>query len=50
MYKKYKTVYKVLDDFDEVVKVMSYKPNDCFKYVKEKVLIVYISLLEDALF
>lgn len=48
--KRYKTIYKILDDFGDVIKVTSQKPSREYKYVKEKVLLFNISELGEALF
>ena len=48
--RRYKTIYKILDDFGGVIKVTSEKPSSEYKYVKEKVLMFDISELGEALF
>lgn len=48
--KKYKTSYVWLDDFNEAIKVTTYKPSSCYKYKIEKILLFDIVLLEEALF
>ena len=48
--RRYKTIYKILDDFGGVIKVTSEKPSSEYKYVKEKVLMFDLSDIEEALF
>lgn len=48
--KRYKTIYKILDDFEDVIKVTSEKPSSEYKYIKEKVLMFDLSELGEALF
>lgn len=48
--KRYKTIYKILDDFGDVIKITSEKPSSEYKYIKEKVLMFDLSEIEEALF
>lgn len=48
--KKFKTLYHVLDDFGEVLKVTVEKPSEEFQYVKEKVEIFDTEKFEESLF
>ena len=48
--KRYKTIYKILDDFGDIIKITSEKPSSEYKYIKEKVLLFDISELGEALF
>lgn len=48
--KRYKTIYKILDDFGGVIKVTSEKPSSKYKYIKEKVSMFDISEIVEALF
>ena len=48
--KRYKTIYKILDDFGDIIKITSEKPSGEYKYVKEKVLMFDLSELGESLF